>query len=464
MFDEFFNPTLSVVSLVLAAAARRPANLTGSHVSTSLEQDAPSTKNHPLANVIRDPSRSVSIRKQLKTDAIRCYFDAFLTLVEPNNFKEAMLESSWIEAMQEEIHEFERLKVWELVPCSNLVMIIKLKWIFKVKKDECGGVLKNKARLVSKGYRQEEGIDFDDPVDTLMVDKSKVDKDLQGKPVDPTHYRGKAYRKALKRIFRCLKGTIDMGLWYSKDYCITLTAYVDADHAGCQDTRQSTSGSVQFLGDKLVSSSSKKQKSTAISSTKAKYIASSGCCAQILWMRSQLTNYGLKFNKIPLSKHIDVRYHFIKDQVENEVVELYFVRTKYQLADIFTKALARERFNFLVEKLRMKSMSPETLKSLTEEEDEDLIMYYPRFTKAFIHHFISKDKSIPIRNRIFMHTVRDDSILGSLRFVSKSDEYQVYGALLPEGMTNQQMRDSPAYKTYLAFVTGAATPKKSRKF
>ncbi|GJR87952.1 hypothetical protein Tco_0211963 [Tanacetum coccineum] len=91
-------------------------------------------------------------------------------------------------------------------------------------------------------------------------------------------------------------------------------------------------------------------------------------------------------------------------------------------------------------------------------------MYYPRFTKVIIHHFISKDKSISMRNIIFMHTVCDDSVLGTLRFVSKSDEYQVYGALLPERMSNQQLRDSPAYKTYLSFATGAATPKKAKKF
>ncbi|GJS85902.1 hypothetical protein Tco_0752443 [Tanacetum coccineum] len=118
-----------------------------------------------------------------------------------------------------------------------------------------------------------------------------------------------------------------MGLWYSKDTDMSLKAYLDADHARCQDIRRSTSGSAQFLGDKLVSWSSKKQKSTAISST--------------------------------------------KEQVKNEIVELYFVRTKYQLADIFTKPLLRERFNFLIEKLGMRSMSPETLKRLTEEEDEE---------------------------------------------------------------------------------------------
>ncbi|GJZ25324.1 hypothetical protein Tco_0569577 [Tanacetum coccineum] len=135
------------------------------------------------------------------------------------------------------------------------------------------------------------------------------------------------------------------------DTDMSLTAYADADHAGCQDTGRTTSGSAQFLGDKLVSWSSKKQKSTAISSTEAEYIALFGCCSQILWMRSQLTNYGFQFNKIPLycdnksaialccnnvqhsrAKHIDVRYHFIKEQVENGIVELYFVRTEYQLA------------------------------------------------------------------------------------------------------------------------------------
>ncbi|GJW42478.1 retrovirus-related pol polyprotein from transposon TNT 1-94 [Tanacetum coccineum] len=99
------------------------------------------TKDHPIENVIEDPSHSVSTRKQLQTDAMWCYFDAFLTSIEPKNFKQAMTEPSWIDAMQEEIHEFKRLQV---------------------KTDECGGVLKNKARLVAHGFRQEEGIDFEE--------------------------------------------------------------------------------------------------------------------------------------------------------------------------------------------------------------------------------------------------------------------------------------------------------------
>ncbi|GKB57516.1 hypothetical protein Tco_0913702 [Tanacetum coccineum] len=263
------------------------------------------------------------------------------------------------------------------------------------------------------------GLNTTDSVDTPMIETKKLDEDLQGKPADATLYRGmirslmyltasrpdlnydvclcaryqakptENHLQAEKRIFRYLNGTINMGLWYSKDTDMSLTAYANADHVGCQDTRRSTSRSAQFLGDKLVSWSSKKQKSTAISSTKAKYIALSGCCSQILWMRSQLTDYGFQFNKIPLYcdnksaialccnnvqhsrlKHIDICYHFIKDQVENGIVKLYFVWTEYQLADIFTKPLPRERFNFLIDKLGMKSMSAETLKRLAEGMEE----------------------------------------------------------------------------------------------
>ncbi|GJZ70684.1 retrovirus-related pol polyprotein from transposon TNT 1-94, partial [Tanacetum coccineum] len=155
MFDEYFNPPTIAVSPVPVAAAPRTVDLADLYVSTW-------TKDHPIANVIEDPSHSVSTRKQLQTDAMWCYFDALLTFVEPKKFKQAMTEPSWIDAMQKEIHEFERLQVWELVPCPDKVMLIKLKWIYKVKTDEFGKVLKNKARLVAQGFRQEEGINFEE--------------------------------------------------------------------------------------------------------------------------------------------------------------------------------------------------------------------------------------------------------------------------------------------------------------
>nr|GEV05071.1 hypothetical protein [Tanacetum cinerariifolium] len=210
-----------------------------------------------------------------------------------------------------------------------------------------------------------------------MIENKKLDENLQGKQVNATLYRG-----MIGSLMYLIASRHDLNY---DDTDMSLTTYANVDHTGCQDTRRSTSGSAQFLGDKLVSWLSKKQKSTAISSTKAEYITLFGCCSQILWMRSQQTYYGFQFNKIPLycdnksvialycnnvqlsrAKHIDIRYHFIKEQVENRIVELYFVRTKH----IFTKPLPRERFNFLIDKLGMKSMSPETLKRLVEEMDE----------------------------------------------------------------------------------------------
>ncbi|GKC08594.1 hypothetical protein Tco_1000204 [Tanacetum coccineum] len=124
----------------------------------------------------------------------------------------------------------------------------------------------------------------------------------------------------------------------------------DADHAGCLDTRKSTSGGIQFLGDKLVSWMSKKQDCTAMSSAEAEYVALSASCAQ----HSR-------------TKHIHTRYHFIKEQVENGIIELYFVRTEYQLADMFTKALPEERFHYLVRRIDMRCLTLAELEVLTKE-------------------------------------------------------------------------------------------------
>ncbi|GKB15034.1 putative ribonuclease H-like domain-containing protein [Tanacetum coccineum] len=481
MFDELLTPPPSVdlpapevIAPIDEVVAPVPAVSTGSPSSTIVDQDAPSqnnsqttpetqppiipndveednhdikvahmgndsyfgipipeipsdqslskwTKDHPLENIIGELDRPVSTRLQLHEQALFCYYDAFFTVVEPKTYKDALTQSCWIKAMQEELNEFERLEVWELVPRPDKVMVITLKWIYKVKLDELGGILKNKARLVARGYRQEEGIDFEesfapvarleairiflafaahmnmvvyqmdvktvflnaprawydmlssflisqdfskglvdptlfirkegkelllvqvyvddiifaastpelcdlfakimcskfkmsmmgkisfflglqifqnpkgifinqskyaieslkkygfdsyDPVDTPMVEKSKLDEDKDGKVVDPSHYRGmigtllyliasrpdlqlaicmcaryqawhtEKHLYAVKRIFRYLRGIVNRGLWYPKDSSIVLTAFADADHAGCQDTRRSTSGSM----------------------------------------------------------------------------------------------------------------------------------------------------------------------------------------------------------------------------
>nr|GEX44270.1 retrovirus-related Pol polyprotein from transposon TNT 1-94 [Tanacetum cinerariifolium] len=166
---------------------------------------------------------------------------------------------------------------------------------------------------------------------------------------------------AVKRIFWYLKDTINMGLWYLKDTGFELTVFSDSDHMGCLDLRKSTSG-------------------------EAEYVSLSACCAQVLWLRTQLTDYGFHFDNVPMyydskaaiaiscnpvhysrNKHIDVRYHFIREKVEKGIVELFFVETEYQLADLFTKALSEYRFKYLVRRLGMKCLTPEELEVLENE-------------------------------------------------------------------------------------------------
>ncbi|GJY83427.1 hypothetical protein Tco_0496803 [Tanacetum coccineum] len=168
-----------------------------------------------------------------------------------------------------------------------------------------------------------------EPADTPMVEKSKLDEDPQGKTVDPTRY--------------CrMIGTL-MYVTTSRPDLVFDVSFVDADHVGCQDTRKSTSGSMQLLGDRLIPLYCDNKSAISLR------------CNNFQHFRS---------------KHIDIRHHCIKEQVENGVVELYFVRIEYQLVDIFTKLLARERLEFLIKKLGMQSMSSETLKKLADKEEE----------------------------------------------------------------------------------------------
>ncbi|GJV32553.1 hypothetical protein Tco_1392953 [Tanacetum coccineum] len=173
-----------------------------------------------------------------------------------------------------------------------------------------------------------------------------------------------------------------MGLWYLKGSGFELTAFSDADHAGCVDTRKSTSGGIQFLGDKFSSVDVKEARRTQCQSAEANVVLSASC-AQVMWMRTQLQDYGFNYNKIPLycdsqsaiaiscnpvqhsrTKHIHTRYHFIKEQVENGIIELYFVRTEYQLADMFTKALSEDRFQYLVRRIGMRCLTPAELEGI----------------------------------------------------------------------------------------------------
>nr|GEW87985.1 hypothetical protein [Tanacetum cinerariifolium] len=438
MFDELLNGSSKVVSKSSAVSAADAPNEQPHaendqvaddefiNIFSTPMQDQEETSSQ---QVIGNPSQSVRTRRQLESDAEMCMF-----------------------ALTEELHQFDRLDVWELVDRPLCTNVINLKWLWKNKHDEENTVIRNKSRLVAKGYAQKEGVDFEEsfaPVARLkavrlfiayaahksftiyqmdvktaflygplkedvyvnqpdgFVDPYHPDKvyrlkkalyglkqapkacigtpmatkhlsaDLSETLVDQTKYRSKVgalmyltasrpvimhatcycaryqaqptekHLTAVKRIFRYLKDTIYIGLWYPKDTGFELTAFSDSDHAGCLDSRKSTSDGIQFLGsDKLVSWSSKKLQ----------------CLPQKLTI-------AISCNPVQHSrtKHIDVRYHFIKEKVEKGIVELFFIGTEYQLADLFTKALPVERFKYLVRRLDMRCLTPAELEALANE-------------------------------------------------------------------------------------------------
>nr|GEU31688.1 retrovirus-related Pol polyprotein from transposon TNT 1-94 [Tanacetum cinerariifolium] len=635
MFDELLNPSPSVdhqapevIAPVNDVIPKVQDDSFGSPSSTTVDQDAPSaSKSHTTAETQSSIIPQDVEEDNLDIEVAHIRNDPLIGV--PNPEVTSAQSSLTIEAMQEELNEFEWPMVWELVPRPDKVMVITLKWIYKVKLDELGGILKSKARLVARGCRQEEGIDFkesfalmdvkiaflngnlrgevyvsqpdgfvdqDNPnhmyklkkalyglkqapcawydilssflisqefskglvdstlfirrngndlllvqiyvddiifaastpelcdlfanlmclkfnmsmmgkmsfflglqisqsprgifinqskyaleslkkygfescnlVDTPMVEKSKLDKDKEGKAVDPSHYR----------------------------------AFADADHAGCQDTRRSTSGSVQFLRERLISWSSKRQKSATISSTKAEYIALSGCCTQILWMRSQRSDYGLGFNNIPMycdnksaialccnnvqhsrSKHIDTRYHFIKETMDI-IIDHHVAMDEALVPTAQRLKIGRSNFRLLSdikskESTFLRLSQAQILWGLYHKRNgdyaylmwEDFVyqvehknqkksneMYYPWFTKAINHHFMSKDPSIPRRNKVNWHYVRDDHMFSKIKLVSRHQNTQQFGALLPIELTNTEIRNSKAYKEYYTIAIGEAAPK-----
>ncbi|GJY99767.1 retrovirus-related pol polyprotein from transposon TNT 1-94 [Tanacetum coccineum] len=435
-----------------------------------------------------------------------CMYALTVSTIELNNIKEVMADHSWIESMQDELNQFERLQVWEPVPRPEGKNIIALKWLWKNKCDAknitafLNGPLKEEVyvsqpdgfvnpdfpdhvyRLKKVLYSLKQAprawydklssfliehhftkgivdptlftrchggdillvqvyvdyiifgstnLDFSKRFANLMKNNfemsmmgelkfflrlqvhqspcvtiksqsqyaiellkkhgmdecvsmstpmaiEKLDADLQGTPTNQMTYRrmigGLMYLtasrpdiafatfvcaryqarptvkhlKEVKRIFRYLRQSYNMGLWYPNDSRFELIAYSDADHAGCKDDCKSTLGGIQFLGDKLVSWSLKKQDCTVMSFVEAEYVSLSACCAQVIWMRTQLMDYGYKYNRIPMycdsksaiaisfnpvqhsrTKHIDIRYHFLKEHVEKGTVELYFVGNEY---------------------------------------------------------------------------------------------------------------------------------------
>nr|GEW63150.1 retrovirus-related Pol polyprotein from transposon TNT 1-94 [Tanacetum cinerariifolium] len=279
-----------------------------------------------------------------------------MSTMEPKNVKEVMTEPAWIESMQKELLQFKSLDVWVLVLAPDNIKPLTLKWLLKKKHDEENTVIRNKTRLVVRGYHQEEGIDFEEsftPVARMEAiriflayaeHKSFTVYQMDVKTVllhgtlkedvyvcqhegfidadHPSHvYKLKKELYGLKQAPRAcydelptfllhnhfFKGTIDPTLFircFDDDILVDsgfeLTGFSDADYAGCKDTFKSTSGGVQFLGEKLVNWSLIKQDCTRLSTAKAEYVSLSACYAQVIWMRIQLTDYGFYFNKIPI--------------------------------------------------------------------------------------------------------------------------------------------------------------------
>jgi hypothetical protein len=234
------------------------------------------------------------------------------------------------------------------------------------------------------------------PIKTPMGTNGHLDLDTGGKSVDQKVYRSmigsllylcalrpdimllvcmcarfqtnpkEVHLRAMKRIMRYLVYTSKFGLWYSKGSIFDLIGYSNADYARCKIDRKSTSGTCQFLGRSLVSWASKKQNPVALSTDEAKYIVVGHCCAQLLWMRQTLRDYVYKLSKVPLlcdnesairmadnpvehsrTKHIDIRYHFLRDHQQKGDIKIAYVNTNNQLADIFTKSLDEKTFSKL---------------------------------------------------------------------------------------------------------------------
>ncbi|GJV22567.1 retrovirus-related pol polyprotein from transposon TNT 1-94 [Tanacetum coccineum] len=265
-----------------------------------------------------------------------------VSTIEPKNIKEAMLDAIIIESMQDELNQFKRLDVWELIECPIGKNIIAIKWIWKNKNDAENMVIQNKSRLVAKGYGQEEGINFEEssvPVTRLEVVRIFMactthknfpiyQMDVKTAFLDGPLKEEVFVHQSPREIFICQSQyTMDLLKKHKMEKCDTIstpmaTVKLDADLQGCNDDFKSTSRGIQFLGDKLVSWSSKKQDYTAMSTTEA------------------------------------------EEHIEKGTIKLYFFGTKYQLADLFIKALPKERFEYLVHRIGMRCMTPTELEHL----------------------------------------------------------------------------------------------------
>nr|GEU54315.1 hypothetical protein [Tanacetum cinerariifolium] len=592
LFDELLTPPPSVdpsapevIALTVEVVAPEPAELTGSPSSTTVDQDAPSpsksqttlkTQPSVIPNDVEEDNHDievlhkgndplfVSIRLQLQEQALFCYYDAFLTSVEPKAYKEALTQSCWIKAMQEELNEFKRLKVWELVPRPDKVMVITLKWIYKVKLYELGGILKNKARLVARGYCQEDRIDFKEsfaPVSRLEAIRIFL--------AFTAHKNMVIYQMDVKTAF------LNRNLW-EEVYVSQPDGFMDPNNPNhvyklkkaLYGSKQAPRAWYDMLSSFLISQDLSKgsvdptlfirrngndlllkygfesydlvdtpmvEKPKLDEDKEGKAIDPShyrGMIGTLLDLTASRPDLQFAICMCARSKHIDIRYYFIKEHVKNGVIELYFVNTEYQLANIFTKALGRERIEFLINKLGMRSFMPETLKQLMDEVDETMDMTIDQqvaldeaLATATVHHHSIRFKmnnkkhivnleyfremlqicprllnqpfdELPFKEEIlvflrelghsgeikkitdgmyhkknvdfayllwedFMNQVeyKDSKNSYEMYYPQFTKKTQQYGAILPDELTNEAIRNSKSFKEYYAISSGAKPPK-----
>ncbi|KAJ9564380.1 hypothetical protein OSB04_000346 [Centaurea solstitialis] len=279
--------------------------------------------------------------------------------------------------------EFEELmhKKFKMSSMGELTFFLGLQV-----KQKPEGIFINQSKYVAS-MLQKFGMNDAKPASTPMETHKHLTADVEGEEVDVHHYRSmigslmyliasrpdimfavcvcarfqvrpkESHLHAVKRIFKYLKGQPRLGLWYPNDSSFDLVAYTDSDYGGANLDRKSTSGGCQFLGGRLVSWQCKKQTTVSQSTTEAEYIAASQCCSQVLWIQNQMKDYGLSFLQTPIyidnnsaisivnnpvkhskTKHIEIKYHFIRDCNEKKIIQVLKVHTDDQYADLFTKA------------------------------------------------------------------------------------------------------------------------------
>ncbi|KAJ9546459.1 hypothetical protein OSB04_019002 [Centaurea solstitialis] len=289
--------------------------------------------------------------------------------------------------------EFEELmhKKFKMSSMGELTFFLGLQV-----KQKPEGIFINQSKYVAS-MLQKFGMNDAKPASTPMETHKHLTADVEGEEVDVHHYRSmigslmyltasrpdimfavcvcarfqvrpkESHLHAVKRIFKYLKGQPRLGLWYPNDSSFDLVAYTDSDYGGANLDRKSTSGGCQFLGRRLVSWQCKKQTTVSQSTTEAEYIAASQCCSQVLWIQNQMQDYGLSFLQTPIyidnnsaisivnnpvkhskTKHIEIKYHFIRDCNEKKLIQVLKVHTDDQYADLFTKAFDVGRFTFLI--------------------------------------------------------------------------------------------------------------------